>query len=142
MRRVAIGLLIAGLLLAAGCSGPRAFERDGIHLLVGPAKDFSRQVLISGKLHVSTGGCIGLSKDGIRGNVIIWPAGTTLSDTDPVAIHIPGVGRIRLGEQIAAGGAGQTFPTENLPAIPDECDARSIAVIDLANSVARGTDAR
>ncbi|MBM7790378.1 hypothetical protein [Tenggerimyces flavus] len=137
MRRVAIGVLVAGLLLASGCAGPRAFERDGIHLLVGPSSGMGRQALISGKLHVGEGGCVGLTKDGKSSALIIWPAGTTLSDADPVAIHIPGVGRIGLGEVISAGG-GDPGPNEVLPAIPDECDARSISVIDGARWVRRG----
>lgn len=138
MRRLAIGLLVAGLLAASGCAGPRAFERDGVHLLVGEAKDWSRQASASGMLHLVPGGCVGLSKDGVRGGLIVWPAGTTLVDTDPVAIHIPGVGRVTVGQEIHAGG-GQSGPEEVLPAIPEACrQGPTVFVIDQASSVRRG----
>lgn len=136
MRRLAIGLLVAGLLLACGCAGPRAFERDGIHLLVGASKGMGRQAGISGKLHVGPGGCVGLTKDGKSSDLIVWPAGTTLVDTDPVTIHIPGVGAVAVGQQIHAGG-GESGPKEALPAIPEACQpGATVTVID--HEVGRG----
>jgi hypothetical protein len=86
------------------------------------------QVLISGRVAVLEGGCIGIV-GGRGGHLVAWPSTTTL-DSDRLAIHVPGLGVFRVGDFLRGGGGFGYRSNMALPTAIVPYATREVAVLN------------
>ena len=86
------------------------------------------QALISGRVAVLDGGCIGLA-DGGEPHLVAWPSATTFAP-DGVAIQVPGVGVFRVGDLFQGGGGYGYSANMDLPAEIASCATHEVAVLN------------
>jgi hypothetical protein len=102
-----MGVLVMLLTTACGGSGDQtgALERNGYSLLVAP-----KLVNEAGTGFLNTRlslvhGCVGLTFGGNNKTaVVMWPHGTRWISTKPLAIDVPGMGRVEEGDGLDGGG--------------------------------------
>lgn len=74
---------------------------------------------------VGLGGSVTLAGDclGINQMAVIWPHGTTVVDTDPLTITVPGVGSLSVGDHVSGGGADFSFDhlPDGIDEVPSGC---------------------
>ena len=94
---------------------------DGTYVLLSQPADGGDDAEITGTVTV-IGSCLGIDDA-----IAIWPADTTVVETDPFTIDVPDVGEVSVGDPV--DGAGGTMSSENLPdgvVVPDDCDADTV----------------
>ena len=118
---VGIALLVVTSFGLLGDKGV-VVERDGRYVLVAPENRSEAGVGFPGARVRLVGDCVGLELGDRGGVVVIWPHGTKLVATDPLALEVPGLGRVAVGDEVWGGGADYDTP-DPLPAIevPDRC---------------------
>ncbi|WP_093375907.1 hypothetical protein [Flavimobilis marinus] len=117
-----IGAVVAGVLLA-GCGGgePKELQAGEIRVLVGERTNSGNDALLSGALS-DVSGCLGVDNF-----AVIWPHGTEVASEDPLAVSVPGWGRVGLGDPVELGGGMITEGPQSDPVhvgeltVPDEC---------------------
>ena len=119
------GGAVAALLLTltvTGCASVTEVSRDGVRLLTATGAQPGDEALITGKLALTSGGCIGLdAQDGLN-HLVIWPQGTTLAGTDPVEVSLPSGSTVTADDDIEGSGGYYTSP-DDLADLIDLCDA-------------------
>lgn len=107
----------AVFLLAACAAGPPpAVQRaEGVTLLAADERpDAVMDAQIIGTLTVAESGCLALAADG-GSYPLEFPFGSRLDD-DGGSVEVPGLGTLRLGDEIAGGGGYVAVPDA-----PEEC---------------------
>ncbi len=104
------------LVALASCQG-KELQADGVKVLVGTddGNDMAG-VGLEGEVTL-VGECLGLGE-----SLIIWPPGTKIIAEDPLAIKVPDLGIVRVGDHIEGGG--QTYHIADPPdglEIPSGC---------------------
>ncbi|WP_133059005.1 MULTISPECIES: hypothetical protein [unclassified Nocardioides] len=122
-RRVGAVLLTAALLVGlTSCRDSANFVMaDGTYVLLAQPGDEGDEAQVQGTVTV-IGSCLGIDDA-----IAIWPAETTIVDTDPFTIQVPDVGEVSVGDQVDGAGGGATM--DDLPdgvVVPDDCDATSV----------------
>jgi hypothetical protein len=116
------GVVLLTVVVAVGATSCRDSANfvmaDGTYVLLAQPADGGADAGIRGTVTV-IGSCLGIDDA-----IAIWPAETTVVDTDPFTIKVPDVGEVSVGDQV--DGAGGTFTMDDLPdgvVVPDDCDA-------------------
>jgi hypothetical protein len=94
---------------------------DGTYVLLAQPGDGGDAAEIRGTVTL-IGSCLGIDDA-----IAVWPAETTIVDTDPFTIKVPDAGEVSVGDQV--DGAGGGFSPDDLPdgvVVPDDCDATSV----------------
>lgn len=92
---LALGALVAGCV--EGRNGKHIRAGDA-HVLVSEATRYSMLMAGGGTVKL-IGGCLGTDD-----YVVIWPHGTDVVQNDPLTIDVPGLGEVRIGQDIRLGG--------------------------------------
>jgi hypothetical protein len=92
---VLVGLLSCTLL--TGCGG-KVIDAGGVTVLVSERASSGMDAALAAELEV-IGGCLGAG-----GVVVVWPFGTKVVATGPLAIEVPDEGMFALGQQVDVGG--------------------------------------
>ncbi|WP_188959738.1 hypothetical protein [Modestobacter marinus] len=106
-------------------------EVGGALVLLRPAPpepEFMMQALISGRVAVIEGGCIGIA-GGREGHLVAWPSTTTF-DSDGIALQVPGLGVFRVGDFLRGGGGFGYSSNMALPAAIVPCATHEVAVLN------------
>lgn len=132
MRRFFIAVLALGSLSLTSCGSVPSVQietRDDLVLARASAPSSEAfQAIISGRLSILEGRCIGLSGGGVE-YVAVFSAGTTLLDN---GVAIPDLGEFEFGDTIRGQGgvvprAALTDPgAEWIDSLPDECPSDQI----------------
>ena len=128
MRRSLLVLAAVSLLLLNSCGlfqRGSVIERDGLFVLVGPEALDEAGIGFAGTVQV-VDGCVGLRQDDASW-VLIWPQGTELVSSDPVALEVPHVGRVEEGAKVTGGGAeyDSEHPVSGVD-VPSECQGNPV----------------
>jgi hypothetical protein len=114
MSRWRRGALVGvALLTATSCGSAKqggVVQQAGFTLLVAPKALNEVGVGFTSSRLSLVDGCVGLDFDGQQSVVAIWPHGSTLVSTSPLAIDVPGLGRVEAGDELAGGGANYQGP--------------------------------
>lgn len=100
------GCSSAVLLLVAvtSCGNPGSVaEKNGHFLLVAPKENSEAGVGFAASMLVMVDGCVGLDFGDGTVAVAIWPHGTDWVSTEPLAIDVPGLGRVGEGDELVGG---------------------------------------
>ena len=120
------GALAASVLLLGACGGEaQPLTAGDVTVLVAAPPGAAMDALGGGTVEV-VDGCLGAD-----GAVIIWPHGTRVVSDDPVAVDVPDVGEVGLGDTVELSGGfvfepespGETYASE---LVPDECADRPV----------------
>jgi hypothetical protein len=117
---------------------PQSVEREfqvrevgGALALLQPAPsgpEVMMQALISGRVAVLEGGCIGLA-GGREGHLVAWPSTTTFAP-DGIEIRVPGLGVFRVGDLLQGAGGNGYSSNMALPAAIVPCATHEVAVLN------------
>lgn len=98
------------MMLLAGCGGEAQVLQAGeIRVLVGERTTSGSDAQLVGVV-TDVGGCLGVDEF-----AVVWPHGTEVVSQDPLAVDVPGNGRVELGDSVELGGG---MITEGPPAGP------------------------
>ena len=113
--------------------GFQVHEVGGALVLLRPAPsgpELMFQALISGRVAVLPGGCIGLAGGrGREGHLVAWPSTTTFAP-DEMAIQVPGLGVLRIGDFVQAGGGSWSSSNMALPPAIAPCATREVSILN------------
>jgi hypothetical protein len=139
---VRLAAVVGTLALGVSACGPATestvlTSAGGVHVVVGSGGiESGNSAGVQGRLAILEGGCLGLLSDDPRrdpkGEVIVWPAGTTIQDGDPFRIKTPGLGGsqvVKLGDLVHGPGGGGSPATVGAPQLPPECHADEVFVL-------------
>jgi hypothetical protein len=126
------GVVVVVLLTLTSCGLLRndghVEEKDDLHVLVGPEQTDEAGTGFGGTVRV-VGDCVGLDLGDGSEAVVIWPHGTGMVSTNPVALDVPGLGRVEEGDGVTGGGDDYTGddPLRGIE-VPSGCrDARLVS---------------
>lgn len=123
--RVLVAVVLAACALSS-CGGPRVVDHDGVSVVIS-GRSGGMDAMLSGKLSVVEGGCLGIDAEGTE-YLVAWPAETELGDHDGVSVRI-GPDTYALGDDVeVAGGAVEIANAHQLPDIPSSCPFEEIFV--------------
>lgn len=95
-----LAVLMSGALWS-GCTTDHGVLRSGDSIVlvgeIGP-EDSVAGVGLGGTL-MMVGDCVGIDEA-----TVIWPSGTEIASVEPLAIDVPGLGRVALGDRVDGGG--------------------------------------
>lgn len=121
-------LLAAVLLVLSACSGQRTVESDGLSIFVQRSTfgfGGGNEAEVGGILAVQDG-CVVLGQPDFPDLAypVVWPAGTSIASSDPVAIELPSGELLAIGDTVAGGGG---YPKEDGVdvTLPEGCLASS-----------------
>lgn len=125
--RGAVGVVAVTAFLA-GCGGgePKELQVGEIRILVGGRTSSGNDAMLSGAL-ADVSGCLGV--DDVA---VVWPHGTEVVSEDPLAVDVPGWGRVELGDPVELGGGmiaegPQTEPvTHRDLVVPEACTEHGV----------------
>ncbi len=105
-------------------------DGDGVVALVATEKPAgSGEAVVSGRVEMLSGACVGITMVDGKGAVVVWPAGTTFSE-DMSGLRVPGYGALTYGSQLTTGGGFATIDELGFRSeLPPDCDAAVVAFI-------------
>lgn len=97
--RIGAVIGVGVVVLLAGCGGEAHVLQAGeIRVLVGERTSSGSDAQLIGAL-TDVSGCLGV--DDVA---VVWPHGTEVVSQDPLAVDVPGSGRVELGDPVELGG--------------------------------------
>lgn len=96
--RPAILLALGALVAGCGDGGGKHSRAGDAHVLVSAETKYGMAMAGGGTVKL-VGGCLGMGED-----VVIWPHGTEVVQDDPLTIDVPGLGEVRIGQDVQIGG--------------------------------------
>lgn len=117
--------VIVAVLMASGCGGDEGevLRHGDSIVLVGAEGDGDNVAGIGyGGTVAMVGRCLGLNDA-----TVIWPHGTKVVSDDPLTVDVPGLGRLRIGDEVGGGADvyGDHLP-EGIDAIPSGCPTEEV----------------
>lgn len=92
---------------------------DGL-TVAGPAIGGSASAVVAGTVRLDERNCWMVAVPGNGEGVVVWPAGTTWSDSSHSSIRLPSGDEVKRGDKISAGGAyNQDVDRSNVSIAPD-----------------------
>jgi hypothetical protein len=85
------------------------------------------EALVTGRVAVLRAGCVGLWNGGEE-VLVVWPEGTIPLD-DEVGVAVPGLGELRVGDEVSAGGAFGSGDSLITPVEADRCKTPQVVAI-------------
>ncbi len=108
--------------------GPKTIETASGFVLVSGAADYGSDAAFDSRLEFTANGCLGIAGPNERAasQVVVFPAGTTVTQEDPLTIEVNG-SEVSIGEAFSGSG-GEVKPTESdlVPTAPPECLEQSV----------------
>lgn len=121
-------VIAATVLVISSCGGQHTVEADGVtihvqrsNFLVGSGTDAE----VFGSLALQDG-CVVLEQEEAPdvSYPVVWPAGTAIASTEPIAIQLPSGDVADIGDTVT--GAGGYLAADDVDVtLPDECFTRS-----------------
>lgn len=105
-------------------------DRDGVVALVATVNPLANgEAVVSGRVEMLSGACVGLARPDGGNVVVVWPAGTTFAE-DSSGLRVPGYGAVTYGSQLTTGGGFATIDELGFRAeLPPDCAATDVAYI-------------
>lgn len=115
-------MLGAAAALLSGCSGTAAATLDDVRLYTSVGEQPGDEALIAGTIALTPERCVGIEDaEGVI-RAVIWPAGTTLVESDPPRITVDGPDKLTIGDAVTGSG-GYYEDSDELTAVAQECEA-------------------
>ena len=123
-RFVGVIVILAAATVLTGCAAGVTVTGSGSPaLIIDDGFLTGDQALIQGTLAVTESGCVGIAGAGGETYPAVWPRGTALLSGPDTAIHVPGVGAVRIGDEVeGAGGYYDVGTTPALDNVAERCD--------------------
>jgi hypothetical protein len=115
--------LVVTLTACVDGASDEVLEAGAVKILVAAPADSGMDAMVIGTVAI-VDGCLGIGD-----HVAVWPSGTDVVAEDPLVIDVPGLGEVRVGDDVTgAGGYVQEYGRGDGPALPDECSDAFVVI--------------